>query len=127
MKISIQTIKKIFRSNKGETLVESIVSLLILSILLLAVTTMIQTALRMTSASAQKARGVQEDTVNPVILADYRDSENDVAITFEATAIEGEYNIEAKHNVVFNQDGGLIAFSPAEEHRWNDYDKNIEK
>jgi len=127
MKISIQTIKKIFRSNKGETLVESIVSLLILSVLLLAVTTMIQTALRMTSASAQKARGMQEDTVNPVILADYRDSENDVAITFEATAIEGEHNIEAKHNVVFNQDGGLIAFSPAEEYRWNDYDENIEK
>lgn len=106
MKILIQRIKRIIRSNKGETIVESIVSLLILSILLLAVTTIIQTALRMTSVSIQNAKETQ-DLFNIVAKAEYSDSEP-AEITFSASDI----NISATHHIIFNKDDGIIAFSP---------------
>lgn len=106
MKILIQRIKKIIRSNKGETIVESIVSLLILSILMLAVTTIIQTALKMTSVSIQNAKETQ-DVLNIIAQAEYSDSEP-AEITFSASDI----SISATHNTILNKDGGIIAFSP---------------
>lgn len=108
MKMWIQKTKKIIRSNKGETLVESIVSLLVLSILLFAVTTMIQTALRITSASTQTAKGIQ-DTLNIVIRSEYSDSVPD-QITFTASG----FGISATHDIILNKDGGIIAFAPPE-------------
>ena len=105
MKRSIRKIRKTIRSNKGEMLLESIVSLLILSILLVSVAVTIQTALRITGISLQEAQETQETRINPLVLAQYTDSEA-TNITFTAGGIL------ASHQVVFNLDGGILAFSP---------------
>lgn len=115
MKMWIRRIKKIIRSNKGETLMETIVSLIILSILLLAVTTMIQTALRMTSISIQNAEGTQ-DNVNFVILSEYTLSEySDSGELAEITFTVSGMGISASHDIILNKEGNIIAFTPKEE------------
>lgn len=108
MKTLIQRIKKTIRSNKGETIMEGIVSLLVLSILLLVVTTMIQTALRMTSVSIQNAKESQ-DVFNDVALSEYSDSES-AEITF-SFSFSGT-SMSAAHDIIVNKDGGIIAFAP---------------
>lgn len=115
MKKWIDKFIKILHQNKGETLMEIIVSLFVLSILLLVVTTMIQTALRMTSALTQSAKETQESVMNPVMWSDYTDianysDSNVVHITF-SYEINGETKI-ARHEVEFNVVDGVIAFSP---------------
>lgn len=100
-------INKIICLNKGETLVESVVSLLVLSLLLLVVTATIQTALRMTSVSLQKVKETQ-DVLNAVARSEYSESEL-AEITFSASGL----GISAKHNIVLNKDGGIIAFAPS--------------
>ena len=109
MKESLQRIKKNITDSKGETLMESIISLLILSVLLVAVATMIQAALGLTNSLTQRANSTQEDTINPVILTDYSNSITNSIIFF---AEDG--SISAAHDVlVFNEDG-LVGFSPAD-------------
>jgi uncharacterized protein (UPF0333 family) len=107
MKILIQKIKKILHSNKGETLIESIASLLVLTVLIAAISTMINFSLRITSDATRNARAMQ-DTVNEVIWEEPGDS---LEITF--TFIDsGGIAISASHDVEFNEHGGIRAFYP---------------
>lgn len=113
MRILIRGIKKILRSQKGELLVESLVSLAILSILLTTVTAMVQFSLRVTYNTTQNAMAQQEDILNPIIWTDYDGSSPTVTaakITFTETLVTD--GIEAFHDVYFNTDGGFIAFTP---------------
>jgi len=112
MKKWVLKTKNILRSKRGETLMESIVSLLILTILLTAVGMMIQTALNMTLISTQNAREMQHDIANPTIRALYATgSTDDTEIIFSSPEIGAGFT--ASHEVVIF-DGGIIAFSPPE-------------
>jgi len=88
---------------------ESVASFLILSIVLAAITMMIQTSLKITATSTQNAGVMQEGTVNPVILSAYKKSEP-VRVTFSNNA-----GISATHDVTLNTDEGIIAFYPGGE------------
>jgi len=106
MKKRILKIKRILRSNAGETIMESIASLLVLAILLMAVTMMIQTSLRMTAASNVSATESQAGTVNSAILGIFSGKGKDIVFS----APGGE--ISAAHTVNFTNDDGIIAFIP---------------
>jgi len=73
MKSLIRTLIKKLRYKNGETLVEAIVSILLLAILLTTVTAMISTSLRMTAKSMQDAVAMQEGLLNKAILGELPD------------------------------------------------------
>jgi hypothetical protein len=117
MKISLQQIlkktEKIISSNKGTLLMEIIVSLLIFSILITAVTLMLRVSLGMTGSITLHAGDVQ-DVVNNVILADF-DDEEQATITF-SYIIPGAGERTATHKVIVNaSDDGILAFYPSDE------------
>ena len=92
---------------------ESIVSMLVLSVLLAAITMMILTALKFTSTLTQRATEMQEDTINPAILSDYGSPPTEIRFTAASDAPEAASKISAKHNVnVYDNDDGIIAFAP---------------
>ena len=107
MKRLICKSKKIINSNKGESIIESVTALLVLSILLISITMMIQTSLKMTGSSIQNANETQEKDINPLMVSEYNSSE-EISITFTAAGIE------AGHKVIFNKDNEIRAFAPLE-------------
>lgn len=111
MKLQDRKLKRIIRSDKGETITESIASLLVFMVLLLAVTTMTQTALKMTRESIQTATDAQEGYINNAMLSGYVSSGDVESITFKSTVAT---NINTTHEVLINNDGGIIAFTPKE-------------
>jgi len=74
-------IKKIFHSNKGETLMEAIVSIILLTILLTTITAMISISQRMTANAIRQANNTQARAFNAIILKD-DDIFNDAIISF---------------------------------------------
>ena len=109
MNILILKIKKIIKSNSGETLLEGIISIFVLTVLLAAVTMMIMTSLGMTRMLTENAEEAQE-SANDAILVGYSGAGTNLKITFKSTNTN---DIIAEHNVVFyRSDDGTVAFSP---------------
>ena len=108
-------VKSIIKSKNGETLVESVISLLIFSFLLLTITLTIQTALRITSISTQAAYRAQNE-INEIVAGFYpTPSSGTITFSFEAGAgvgVPGEAS-DASHNVIINNVPGQRAFRPA--------------
>ena len=108
-------IKAIFNSNKGESLVESVISILIFSVLLLTITLTIQTALLITANATQGANTAQ-DNVNSIIT-DLPPQAHNASITFnfEYTLV-GETDSKilspVTHNVNTINENGFRAFRP---------------
>ena len=73
MKESTRNFRKIIGSNRGEMLLESIISIMVFSILILGVTFMVDTALRITK-SAVKVANEQTETMNRLVLHQYEPS-----------------------------------------------------
>lgn len=71
--------KSTLSKNRGETLVESVVSILVFSIFMLAVTTMILASLRLTAASTKSAKANQ-DAVNDALLGSAAGEKKDLFI-----------------------------------------------
>lgn len=109
MKKWIHKIKKTLLSTEGESLAESIASLFVFLVLLLAVTIMIKTSLKITSTSILDAKKMQENIVNPVILSDISNGRR-YNITFSNSA--SGIQIHAEHKVVLRNNSGIIAFDP---------------
>ncbi|MCL2088291.1 MAG: hypothetical protein FWH14_02295 [Oscillospiraceae bacterium] len=97
----------IIRSGRGEMIIESIASLLVLAVLLLSAAAMVGTAMRITSVSAQKAK-TAEQTLNPVVwFADeIKDQSQKVTVAFSAPGIS------SKHQGFLYTDGDVITFVP---------------
>ena len=112
MKSLILRIKKVLRTNKGETLMEAIVSILLLAILLTTITAMIRSSLNMTANIMQEAQRVQEELINPAFLATIDPANLDadeVSFTFTASSIV----MTASHDVlVFDNTDNISAFYP---------------
>lgn len=70
MKKLTAKLKAILGSNKGESLMESLMSIIIFAVMIEAVTLMIMTALRMNSSSITKASASQT-SINSSVVADY--------------------------------------------------------
>jgi len=96
------------RSKRGETLVEAIISILLLAILLGTVTAMIQVSLTLTARSMEEARELQNNTFNPAIFGIHDDYLPGV-VSFEAitTMIESEHDI-----LVFEITEDIVSFIP---------------
>jgi len=86
--------KKLIRNNKGETLVESVVSMLILLVFITSISTVFSTSINIVSSSRENARemqnaanlvfsdnGVSEETVPvPVLIFTVRETGVDVDV-----------------------------------------------
>lgn len=70
----INKIKIVLQNRKGETLTESVASLFVFSILMLAVATMISLSLRITGNSTESAKINQEKFINPIIHEEWLES-----------------------------------------------------
>jgi len=112
-------IKKRLRSNRGETLVEAIVSILLLAILMTTVTLMIQTSLRLTANSMQDAERVQNDLFNPAVW-NTQEGLTPGQISFnyspDSSSINADYGIfiDTKHDIQLFEDefNDIVAFYP---------------
>ena len=113
MKSLIGKIKRILHKQTGEILMEAIVSVLLLAILLVTITTMIQTSRNITANSMQEARQFQEEVLNPAVLAsDEQDLvTGNIAFTFtpSTTPLTLEHKI-----IILENNGNIVAFYPAD-------------
>ncbi|MCL2084961.1 MAG: hypothetical protein FWH06_06880 [Oscillospiraceae bacterium] len=100
-------VRYILAQKRGETLMEGIASLLVFSILLAAVTMMINWSLGVTADSAAEATEMQ-NKANEVILGEY-DGQRDTELIL---SVEGRL-ISIPVTVTDNMaDGGFFAFKP---------------
>ena len=102
------TIKKTIQSRKGESLMEAIVSLLILSILMTTIVSVIRFSMVMTGISIREATLTQND-MNNLRLEDLGASLSPVRLTFTS---EDYSQIEAFHNIEFHAENNIVAFYP---------------
>ncbi len=103
MKKLIHKAEQKIRSKKGETLAESLVSILILTLLSLAVMVSVQGALKITGDSLKRAQETQEK-VNAAI---HSASGTSGTITFADS-----HGISAHHTVTIYNTDGILAFDP---------------
>ena len=106
-------IKSNIFSKKGETLVESLISILVFSLILVTVVLTVNTALRITALATENAIALQEE-MNEIVRARFISPTVPLDITFTYT-IEGggSGTIEITHNVHTVEELGLRAFRPA--------------
>ncbi|MCL2538700.1 MAG: hypothetical protein FWE66_00015 [Oscillospiraceae bacterium] len=107
MKKLIRRTCDILRSKGGETIMESVVSMLVFSVLLVAVSAMVHTALTMILGSVRSAGIMQEQTINPVILSEYTETGASTTLTFTCDGFS------AWHEVIMS-DSDVLAFIPNE-------------
>jgi len=119
MKSLIGKAKELILNNKGEMLMEAIVSVLLLSILLVIIATMIQTSRNMTARSMDEASLLQEMLLNPTTQAsdninDFGDEDDremefrDGIITFQIPGF-----VASTHDIqIYDNNGIIIAFVP---------------
>jgi len=101
-------IKKAIRSKRGESLMEAIVSLLILGILMTTIVSVIRFSMVMTGNSIREATTTQND-MNDIRLENLGASSSLVLLTFTANG----YNlIEASHDINFHAENNIVAFYP---------------
>jgi uncharacterized oligopeptide transporter (OPT) family protein len=82
-------------SNKGELIVETLISFLVLAILITTVFLVLNRAISMTTDTARSARISQEGEVNPVMMGVFA-NEVDTQITFAGPGIM------VNHPIIFN-------------------------
>ena len=102
MKKLTADLARVLRCRKGESLMESIISILLFTVLMAAVTTMIMLSLRITGNYTATASGEQERVNDSVLEADHT---VEGLLTITGTGIDVE--IEVYHSA-----GNPEAFSP---------------
>jgi len=99
-------IKKILLSKRGETIMEALVSMLILGILLTTIVSVIRFSMALTGNAVNDAAASQE-IINDLIHENYP-SGNTVELSFQSTT----FDIDVRHNVVLYSTDDVTAFSP---------------
>ena len=112
MRSLVRRIKYSLSSRKGETLIEAIVSIVILAILLSTITLMISTSRRLTANSMIEAREMQEDVLNPVYLGDYTGTP--VAVTISGTLVSPTTGLDTGVIVINNVTHSVIRYIDAD-------------
>jgi Tfp pilus assembly protein PilV len=108
-----KTLINLRRSQKGETLVEIIISLFLLAVLITGVTAMIFASFGISNAAIAHAEA-QQASINGVILFG-NELSNDKAVSTVIRFYSSDarfMNINAEHGVNFVNDGGVITFYP---------------
>ena len=100
------------KNNRGEALIETIVSILIFTILMLTVSSTLNTALRITNSSTKTEARIQENVVNHLTLYKYSGDGN-TRIVFSCS--DSDIDINATHSIKLNNASGITAFAPAGE------------
>jgi len=112
MKSLIGKINKVFWRNRGEILMEAIVSILLLSILLTIIITMIQTSRNITANSMEDARALQG------LLSDLTQPDVPIFgggnIRFRAPSLLPEIEIDSTHYIHLHNIDNIVAFFPGE-------------
>lgn len=98
-----KTTKKL-RSKRGETLVETLISVVIFALFSLGIATTVQVSLRIT-ADATEAEDTRIEKINSVVTTSDGDS---AVITFFAPSM----GINATHSISLYSQDGVIAFDP---------------
>jgi len=102
-------LKNVLQSKRGFTIMESVISLLILGILLTTIVTVIRFSTSLTSASIIAANEAQ-NRFNTLILENYDEYPSSLIATVTFTA--DDVDIEASFDVVVYDEDGTIAFVP---------------
>jgi competence protein ComGC len=105
MKEAIKAFRARLFKNKGETLIETLISLFLLTILFGAVANVIILSLRITQNSISRGKEIQEQFVNDTTRVVYAVPGNEDIITFSGSIID------ASHDIYFFNDN-IIAFTP---------------
>ena len=112
MKTLRTKLKEIFGNNKGESLIESLVSVFVLALLILAITSIIQVSLRMSNRAIENAETMQVDVFNPLLGDELADDDMFTLIfTNPIFTVDVEHTDELR---VVNVEG-IWAFSPLED------------
>jgi len=100
MKLLIGKVKKLLSNKSGEMLMEAIVSILLFSILLVTVTTMIETSRNVTTNSMQEATALQEGRLNFAALAsdELNLVEGELSFTSVAAGLHSEHEVRFYDN-----------------------------
>jgi len=120
MKLLTTKVNETLKNRRGETLVEAIISILLLAILLTTITTMINTSRTMTANAMREAELVQQGAFNPVFLTEYDINNNgeSIEVEFGITIGTSIYIETSQSSVLYAGEGGnsnIIAFYPAPE------------
>lgn len=112
MKAMVKYFRHMVQCKKGESLVESVVSIFVFTILLTGITALIAAALRMTTNATISYRELQTSMVSANSAA-YTASSSAI-ITFESNLIVGgtPYNINSSQTVMKNDDSDIVSFVP---------------
>jgi len=106
---TVSKVKGILRSKRGFTIMEAIISLLLLAILLTTIVSIIRFSTSMTAASIINAETVQ-DRFNALILEDFDGyTTGETTVTFSSTDIP---DVTATHSIVLYEEDGVIVFTP---------------
>ena len=119
----IKLLRSRLLSNKGETIMETIIAFTLIAILLATVVTIISRASYITGQSVREGRRMQEDVVNPAaLLIDFNDE-----TTIELTGVgfihctvfpccpDGQHetkSVAVEFDVYFTYEDGIPAFTP---------------
>ena len=94
-------LKRVFKSKKGETLMETIISVCLFTIIMLAVTMLLSSSIRMTGAAIQEADTISGE-YNRAIAQEYEGE--------AAELIIGSDSFSVTQPVKVNDESGMLAF-----------------
>jgi Tfp pilus assembly protein PilV len=110
MKELVCKVRAILKKTRGESLMECIVSILVFSVLIAAVTTMIMTSMKITGKATQAAEAMQKD-INAVVSGTASSANKTVGLEIQADGVMvNNINI----SVAVYSAGDFIAFYPRE-------------
>jgi len=110
----LQKVKKIIRSKSGESIMEALVSLLILGILMTTIVSIIRFSMVMTGSSISEARDMQ-DRMNAVIHEDYAMFGDVVQSTITITSVGTtpfSINVAQDVDIYSSDEDVIVAFKP---------------
>lgn len=110
MRGSLKGLANSLRSERGESIMEVVVSILIFSILMTTALAVVRTSLIITGNRIFEATESQEN-VNSFIVNDDRLTRLGGIITFTFTDIDG-YEVESYHDIVLSPVGDILVFRP---------------
>ena len=111
MKNLSQKLKTTLRSRRGEILIESIVSFIILEIILIGITAMTAASLRMIANANSKERERQEK-INEAVLEDIDFDPSGETITFETAGFPPVISVKITIERSDDEENGFDVFRP---------------
>ena len=110
MKRSISKLRFILKSKSGETLMEGIVSILVFTVLIAAITTMISVSLRITSRATENA-DIMQANANAALAGDLLAADVSVIDGEDIVLKIGDTTVSTVPITIYKA-GGFVSFDP---------------